>query len=144
MSFPKPQPEKFSGSSSAKSLKMEGMTESASKKETTTRKVPTYCYQCVAGPDLLNVVVEDDVAVKVEPNFDFKDQHPAGGRPCVRAYGLVQKMYNPNRIKAPMKRTNPKKGKDQDPRWVEISWDEALDLLARKLQGIRAKGMMDE
>ena len=46
---------------------------------TTQRKVPTYCYQCVAGPDLLNVVVEDGVAVKVEPNFGVKE-HPAGGR----------------------------------------------------------------
>jgi hypothetical protein len=41
------------------------------------RQVPTYCYQCVAGPDLLNVVVEDGVAVKVEPNFGVKE-HPAG------------------------------------------------------------------
>ena len=119
------------------------MREIVSEKKA-TRTVPTFCYQCVAGPDLLNVVVEDDIAVKVEPNFNFKDEHPAGGRPCVRAYGLVQKMYNPNRIKAPMKRTNPKKGKDQDPRWVEISWDEALDLLAEKLKAIRAKGFMDE
>jgi phenylacetyl-CoA:acceptor oxidoreductase len=112
--------------------------------ETGTRKVPTYCYQCVAGPDLLNVVVEDGVAVKVEPNFNFKDEHPAGGRPCVRAYGLVQKLYNPNRIKAPMKRTNPKKAKDEDPGWVGITWDEALDLLAQKLLALRAKGFVDE
>ena len=112
--------------------------------ETGTRKVPTYCYQCVAGPDLLNVVVEDGVAVKAEPNFNFKDEHPAGGRPCVRAYGLVQKLYNPNRIKAPMKRTNPKKAKDEDPGWVGITWDEALDLLAQKLLALRAKGFVDE
>ena len=36
---------------------------------TTTRRVPTYCYQCVAGPDLLTVKVEDGVATEVEPNF---------------------------------------------------------------------------
>ena len=33
------------------------------------RKVPTYCYQCVAGPDLLTVKVVDGVATEVEPNF---------------------------------------------------------------------------
>ena len=33
------------------------------------RKVPTYCYQCVAGPDLLTVKVCDGVATEVEPNF---------------------------------------------------------------------------
>ncbi len=111
--------------------------------ETGTRKVPTYCYQCVAGPDLLNVVVEDGVAVKVEPNFGVKE-HPAGGRPCVRAYSLVQKMYNPNRVRAPMKRTNPRKGRDQDPGWAEIGWNEALDLLAEKLRAIRAAGFVDD
>jgi phenylacetyl-CoA:acceptor oxidoreductase len=113
-------------------------------KERTTRTVPTYCYQCVAGPDLLNVVVEDGVAVKVEPNFGMKDHHPAGGRVCVRAYGLVQKLYNPNRVKTPMRRTNLKKGKDQDPGWVAIGWDEALDLLTGKLAAIRAAGFVDD
>jgi phenylacetyl-CoA:acceptor oxidoreductase len=110
---------------------------------TGTRKVPTYCYQCVAGPDLLNVVVEDGVAVKVEPNFGVTE-HPAGGRPCVRAYGLVQKLYNPNRVKSPLKRTNPLKGREQDPGWVPITWDEALDLLADKLRAIRESGFVDD
>jgi phenylacetyl-CoA:acceptor oxidoreductase len=111
--------------------------------EAGTRKVPTYCYQCVAGPDLLNVVVEDGIAVKVEPNFGVKE-HPAGGRPCVRAYSLVQKLYNPHRVPGPMKRTNPRKGKEHDPGWVRITWDEALDLLARKLRAIREAGFVDE
>src|SRR3990170_7299840 len=93
---------------------------------------------------LLKVPVEDGVAVGVEPNVDFKDEHPAGGRVCVKAYGLIQKLYNPNRIKAPMKRTNPKKGRDEDPRWAEIGWDEALDLLAGKLNAIRERGFLDE
>jgi phenylacetyl-CoA:acceptor oxidoreductase len=108
-----------------------------------TRRVPTYCYQCVAGPDLLKVVVEDGVAVKVEPNFGVTE-HPAGGRPCVRAYGLVQKLYNPNRVRQPMKRTNPARGTEHDPGWVPISWDEALDLLAGKLRAIREAGFVDE
>src|SRR5947199_89932 len=60
---------------------------------TTQRKVPTYCYQCVAGPDLLNVVVEDGVAVKVEPNFGVKE-HPAGGRPCVHSEHLYGEYWH--------------------------------------------------
>lgn len=90
--------------------------------------IPVYCYQCVAGPDLLRVVVEDRVATKVEPNFAFADVHPAAGRVCVKAFGLIQKLYNPNRVKTPMKRTNPRRGKDEDPGWVPISWPEALDI----------------
>ena len=46
-------------------------------------KVKTYCYQCVAGPDLLEVEVEDGVATQVTPNFDAADVHPGGGRRLV-------------------------------------------------------------
>ncbi len=106
-------------------------------------KIPTYCYQCVAGPDLLKVVVRDGVAVGIEPNADVAREHPACGKVCVRAYGLVQKLYNPLRIKTPLRRTNPRKGRHEDPRWEPVSWDTALDLLAQKLRGIRATGLVD-
>jgi phenylacetyl-CoA:acceptor oxidoreductase len=109
-----------------------------------TSMVPVYCYQCVAGPDLLKVVVRDGVAVGVEPNADVAAEHPACGKVCVRAYGLVQKLYNPARVKTPMKRTNPRKGREHDPGWQAISWDEALALLAARLNGIRERGLVDE
>lgn len=108
------------------------------------REVPTYCYQCVSGPDLLTVGVEDGVATEVQPNFDSASVHPAAGKICVKAYGLIQKTYNPHRIRTPMKRTNPKKGPDEEPGFVPISWDEALDLVAEKLNECRAKGLNDE
>ena len=111
---------------------------------TGTRQVPTYCYQCVAGPDLLTVKVENGVATEVGPNAQATGIHPADGRPCVRAYGLVQKTYNPYRVLQPMKRTNPRKGRDEDPGFVVISWDEALDTVAARLRDIRARGLLDE
>jgi len=107
-------------------------------------KVPTYCYNCVAGPDFMNVKVVDGVATEIEPNFAAEQIHPARGRVCVKAYGLVQKTYNPHRVLQPMKRTNPKKGRHEDPGFEPISWDEALDLLAGKLNATRAKGLSDE
>ena len=94
-------------------------------------------------PDLLKVVVKDGLAVCVEPNCDMADTHPAGGKVCVRAYGLVQKVYNPARIQTPLRRTNPKKARGEDPGWEPVSWDEALGLLAGKLNGIRAAGLTD-
>ncbi len=109
-----------------------------------TEHVPTYCYQCVAGPDLLTVKVVDGVATEVEPNFCASEIHPGGGKVCVKAYGLVQKTYNPNRVLTPMKRTNAVKGRDQDPGFVAISWDEALDLIATRLKEVRAEGLRDE
>jgi len=108
-----------------------------------TKHVPIFCYQCVAGPDLMKVEVQDGVAVRLASNYDISGEHPGGGRVCVKAYGLVQKTYNPNRIRQPMKRTNPKKGRDEDPGFVPISWDEALDIVGAKLRDIRARGLRD-
>ncbi len=107
--------------------------------------VPSYCYQCNAGgPDLLRVKVVDGVAVGLEGNLDFASVHPGGAKVCVKAYGLIQKHYNPNRVKAPLKRTNPKKGLDEDPGFVEITWDEAIELWAQKLLEVRSRGIVDE
>ena len=108
------------------------------------RIVSTYCYQCVAGPDLLTVRIQDGVATEINPNFAAAAIHPGGGKACVKAFGLVQKAYSPNRVLYPMKRTNPKKGRHEDPGFVRISWDEALDLVADKLKAARAAGLTDE
>ena len=108
------------------------------------QRIPVYCYQCVAGPDLLKVLVEDGVAVGVEPNCEMADVHPAGGTVCVRAYALIQKLYNPARIQTPLRRTNPRKGRDEDPGWEPIGWDEALEMLAGRLNALRASGLVDE
>ena len=107
-------------------------------------KKPVYCYQCVAGPDLLRVEEEDGIATRVESNYTLEGKHPADGRVCVKAYGLIQKTYNPNRVQQPMKRTNPNKGREHDPGWQAISWDEALDIVAGKLREVREKGLRDE
>jgi phenylacetyl-CoA:acceptor oxidoreductase len=120
------------------------MNRALVERKTSTRDVPTYCYNCVAGPDLLTVKVSDGVATGIGPNFDGIGLHPSDGRPCVKAYGLIQKTYHPARILTPMKRTNPKKGIDEDPGWVAISWDEALDTVAAKLRDIRSRGLIDE
>ncbi|MHA1536119.1 MAG: molybdopterin-dependent oxidoreductase [Alphaproteobacteria bacterium] len=115
-----------------------------SAKSSTTKSVPIYCYQCVAGPDLLKVEVEDGVATRIVSNYDIKDEHPGCGRVCVKAYGLIQKTYNPHRVKQPMKRTNPLKGRDEDPGFVPISWDEAFEIIGKKMRDIRAKGLLNE
>jgi len=108
------------------------------------RRVPTFCYNCVAGPDLMTVRVENGVATQVEPNFAAKGIHPADGRVCVKAFGLVQKTYSPHRVLTPMKRTNPRKGRDEDPGFVPITWDEALDTICGRLKAIRETGLTDD
>jgi phenylacetyl-CoA:acceptor oxidoreductase len=101
------------------------------------KTIATYCYQCVNGPDLLTVEVADGVATSVAPNFAVRGLHPADGKICVKPYGLLQKLYNPHRLLQPLKRTNPRKGRNQDPGWVAITWEEALDAIAEKLRPLR-------
>jgi anaerobic selenocysteine-containing dehydrogenase len=49
----------------------------------------------------------------------------------------LQQVYDPDRIKTPMKRTNPNKGRNEDPRFVPITWDEALNTVADKIMELR-------
>lgn len=64
-----------------------------------------------------------------------KDQ-TAEGKLCVKGYSGTRFLYDPDRLKYPMKRTNPEKGVGVDPRWVRITWDEALDLTAEKFKSV--------
>ena len=80
------------------------------------------------------------MAVGVAPNTEiegFEKLTRNQGTLCPKPYFLLQKLYNPNRIKSPLKRTNPQKGIGVDPKWVEITWDEALNTVAEKLKTIR-------
>lgn len=45
--------------------------------------------------------------------------------------------YNPYRVKVPLKRTNPEKGLGVDPKWVEISWEEAFSTISERMAKIR-------
>ena len=80
------------------------------------------------------VTIQDGVVVKVEGD----PSNPISqGKLCSRGQAAIFNLYNPYRVKAPMKRTNPRKGLDQDPGWVEISWEEALSTVAERLRKIR-------
>ncbi len=56
---------------------------------------------------------------------------------CCKGISGIWNTYNPYRLKKPLKRTNPKKGPNEDPRWVEISWEEAFNIVAERLKKIR-------
>ncbi|MDY6972946.1 MAG: molybdopterin-dependent oxidoreductase [Thermodesulfobacteriota bacterium] len=107
------------------------------------RWIPFSCNQCGMGPDPARALVVDGVVMKVEGDPRFRNKVPCPSLVCVKAQGLVQKLYNPYRVKGPMKRTNPKKGINEDPKFVEIDWDEALDILAKRLKEIRSRGVLN-
>lgn len=97
--------------------------------------VYSWCRQCALPPCGIKVKVQDGVAVKVEgdPNCPTNK-----GKLCTRGNATIQGVYNPYRVKTPLKRTNPNKGLDEDPGWVEISWEEAYDTIVAELERVRA------
>lgn len=61
------------------------------------------------------------------------------GHLCPKGISGFFDTYNPYRIKKPLKRTNPKKGPGEDPKWVEVSYEEAFDEIAKRLKKIRTE-----
>ena len=47
------------------------------------------------------------------------------GKLCGKGNAALMSLYNPNRVTKPLRRRNPEKGIGIDPKWEEISWDEA-------------------
>ena len=84
---------------------------------------------CVAQCGVV-AMVEDGRFTKVTPD----SKHPNGGI-CIKGYAAPEIVYSPDRLLHPMKRTRPKG--DPDPGWVEISWQEALDTVTRRLLQIK-------
>jgi len=82
----------------------------------------------------IQIYVQDGRAVRVRGNPLSKTNH---GYVCPRGHLIPQQVYDPDRIKVPLKRTNPVKGRGVDPKWVPITWDEALDIVADKMIELR-------
>lgn len=59
------------------------------------------------------------------------------GHLCPKGEAGIFQTYNPYRVKVPLKRTNPKKGLNEDPMWKEISWEEAFEEIVNKLKEIK-------
>ncbi len=62
------------------------------------------------------------------------DELGSMGSICVKGESSINTLYDPNRLKHPMKRTNPKKGVNEDPGWVKISWEEAFQTIGKKFR----------
>ncbi|MDP2268361.1 MAG: molybdopterin-binding protein, partial [Deltaproteobacteria bacterium] len=51
------------------------------------------------------------------------------GKLCPKGFSGMMTLYDPSRLKTPLKRTNPEKGIGIDPGWAPISWDEAFEIM---------------
>ncbi len=90
-----------------------------------------WCAMCLANDCGMLTRVKDGVVVETVGDPDCPTNR---GKLCVRGgLSAIAGYYDPHRLKKPLKRTNPVKGVDQDPGWVEISWEEAFDLIGTEL-----------
>jgi len=118
--------------------------------------IPTCCNMCGGQSGILCHVV-DGVIEKIEPNnwnpnnysnisSDFFDGYTEaygckeGGAICAKGNAGIMQLYDPDRVKKPLKRTNPDRSPGADPIWQEISWEQALDEIAGKMGALRDAG----
>ncbi|MDO8835997.1 MAG: molybdopterin-dependent oxidoreductase [Vicinamibacterales bacterium] len=90
------------------------------------------CYNCCGV--LVHRVDGRIVEVKGDPNA--ANSH---GYLCAKGIVRALDVHHPSRVTKPLKRTNPEKGIGVDPKWQEISWDEAMDITVRELTKVRDK-----
>ena len=96
------------------------------------RWIPTICGQCMGGCGIL-VRVIDGWAVNIAGN----PLHPVNrGTLCPKGIAGLQGLYDPDRIRSPLKRV----GKRGEGRWQPIKWEEALHLVTESLKNLRHKG----
>jgi thiosulfate reductase/polysulfide reductase chain A len=122
--------------------------------------IASCCNACGGQCGIFAHVVEGRV-VKIEPNpFNpnnysnisgdfFADYDPRtgvrhGAAICPKGNAAIFGLYDPDRVRRPLKRMNPAKGLDTDPRWQEIGWDQAIDEIADRLRALRESGHPEE
>lgn len=89
----------------------------------------TVCRECPAGCGMLAKTMEGR-AVKVEGNPD----HPINqGRLCARGQASLQGLYNPDRIRQPLRRA-------ADGTLQPVSWDEVGRILAGRISELKGQG----
>jgi len=93
--------------------------------------VPSICQQCPGGCGLLVRTLDGEVR-----GIAGNPLHPINrGALCPKAYGGLQLLYDPNRVKGPLAREG------ERGRFRPIGWDEALPMVISRLSDLRAQGL---
>lgn len=103
------------------------------------------CRQCGAGCGILVRTMAGErettvngervrLSVRQAKKIEGNPDHPVNrGRLCARGQAALQVLYNPDRVKTPLKRVGPRGSGHFQP----ASWDEALELVAARLKELR-------
>jgi len=112
----------------AKKIKRDG-------KAIEVRKIKSGCSICPNFCGIEGTVVNGIVRT-IYPDAARADVYNHGI--CPKGASGMYNTYDPYRLKKPLKRTNPKKGPNEDPGFIEISWEEAFATISAKLTKIKA------
>ena len=94
--------------------------------------IPTTCWIGKQDCGMLARVVDGRVV-----SFEGHPAHPRNrGKLCPKGVGQIMAVYDPNRVKAPLMRTNEK---GVPGTWRQVSWDEALSMVAEKMNDAVAR-----
>ncbi|HJX13964.1 MAG TPA: molybdopterin-dependent oxidoreductase [Dehalococcoidales bacterium] len=105
---------------------MKGATKNSEEKI-----VKTICFSCRGGCGVfLHVKNNEIIRVEGDP------EHPGSkGTLCPKGLAVKQLVHHPDRLKYPLRRV----GKRGEGKWERISWDQAFDEIAARLQDIKEK-----
>jgi anaerobic selenocysteine-containing dehydrogenase len=91
--------------------------------------VKSHCRMCHGGCGVI-VYTKAGKAVKITGDPDCPINH---GTLCTKGLASIQLAYHPDRLTTPVRRKGPK----GSGRWAPISWDEALDTIADRINGYK-------
>jgi thiosulfate reductase/polysulfide reductase chain A len=114
-------------------------------------RVFSCCNHC-GGQTGIECLVEGGRIVSIRPNRHnpngfsnistdfFANAAREGAVMCPKGNAGLMTLYDPDRLRKPLRRTNPEKGIGLDPKWKEITWEEAYSEIASRLRGLREAG----
>ncbi len=97
--------------------------------------IPTVCTMCY-NSCAIQVLVRDGVAAAIEGLPGAPHNY---GKMCAKGKSALSGLYSSTRVTRPLRRTNPEKGLGIDPKWQEISWEQAYDIIVAKLKEVRQR-----
>jgi anaerobic dimethyl sulfoxide reductase subunit A len=95
--------------------------------------VTSTCGHNCGGRCVVNAHVVDGKIARISTDARRWDPDHPPLPACARGVGQIERVYHPDRLKYPMRRTGPRGSGE----FERISWDEALDTVAREMLRVR-------
>lgn len=99
--------------------------------DSSVKALKSACRMCHGGCGCL-VYVKKGKVIRVTGDPDSPLNR---GKLCAKGHASIEHLYNPARLKYPLKRA----GKRGEGKWERISWDEAFDEIVREINEVKEK-----